>query len=368
MKPIRVLHMIGSLEVGGSQAMLMNIYRNMDRNQIQFDFIIDKNQGGLFEKEVKELGGIVYSMPSFNGTNIHEIKRKWNAFFMEHSDYKILHSHIRSYASIYLPIAKKYSIKTIIHSHSTSNGKGIKALAKAIMQYPLRWQADYFFGCSKKSGEWLYGKRIVESDRFYVLKNAINTAEYKPDYKIRELYRDKLNISKNVKVYVHIGRLHESKNHDFLLHVFREVVRMNHSSILLLVGDGELHDKIKNEIKKLKLDENVKMLGARSDVPNILQVADCFLFPSSWEGLPVTVVEAQAAGVPCLISDKITDEVNITSLVKKLPIDQGVSCWIEAIQKIPSQKQNVIKQICDAGFDIGESTEWLKDFYEEILK
>lgn len=367
MKTIRILHVIGSLEIGGSQAMIMNIYRNIDRNQIQFDFIIDVNQGGFFEREVKELGGIIYRVPAFKGNNYAEVKNAWNSFLKEHTEYKILHSHIRSYASIYLPIAKKYGLKTIIHSHSTSNGRGIKAIAKSIMQYPLRWQADYFFGCSKKSGEWLFGRKVVEGDRFYVIKNAIDTVIYRANDRIREQYRVKLNIGDSQKVFVHIGRLHEAKNHMFLLDIFKEVVRENYNAVLLLVGDGELHKKIENRINELRLDNNVIMLGARSDVANILQAADCFLFPSSWEGLPVTVVEAQAAGLPCLISDKITDEVNITTLVKKLPIDQGVNCWVEAIHKISMDKYDVTEQICEAGFDIKKSAKWLEDFYKGIL-
>ena len=366
MEPIRILHMIGSLEIGGSQAMIMNIYRNIDREKIQFDFVIDQNRGGFFEKEITELGGKIYKMPSFKGTNIHEIRKNWDVFFTEHPEYKILHSHIRSYASLYIPIAKKHGVKTIIHSHSTSNGSGISALVKAVMQYPLRYQADYFFGCSKKSGEWLFGKKIASGDRFFIIKNAINTDEYKADGNVRNQYREELGIDENVIVYVHVGRLHEAKNHIFLLELFDEIVKKNPKDVLLLVGDGELRNQIVEKINKLDLSRNVIMMGARKDVANILKASDCFLFPSNWEGLPVTVVEAQAAGLPCFISDRITDEVNITSLVKKLPIDQGTKCWIDAIESDDLKKQDVIRQICEAGFDIKQSTEWLQNFYEEI--
>ena len=366
MEPIRVLHMIGSLEIGGSQAMIMNIYRNIDREKIQFDFVIDKNRGGFFEKEITELGGKIYKMPSFKGTNIHEIRKSWDVFFTEHSEYKILHSHVRSYASLYIPIAKKHGVKTIIHSHSTSNGSGISALVKAVMQYPLRYQADYFFGCSQKSGEWLFGKKIASGDRFFVIKNAIKTDEYKVDGNVRNQYRKELGIEENAIVYVLVGRLHEAKNHMFLLELFAGIVKKNPKDVLLLVGDGELRNQIVEKINELDLSRNVIMMGARKDVANILKASDCFLFPSNWEGLPVTVVEAQAAGLPCLISDRITDEVNITSLVKKIPIDQGIKCWIDAIENANLKKQNVIRQICEAGFDIKQSTEWLQNFYEEI--
>ena len=129
-----------------------------------------------------------------------------------------------------------------------------------------------------------------------------------------------------------------------------------------------MRNQIEQKIKEMELRNNVVMMGARKDVANILKASDCFLFPSNWEGLPVTVVEAQAAGLPCLISDRITDEVNITSLVKKLPIDQGVKCWIDVIERTSFKKQDVIRQICEAGFDIKESSEWLQNFYKEIYR
>ncbi len=368
MECIRILHMIGSLEIGGSQAMVMNIYRNIEREKIQFDFIVDSSNEQYFADEIKQLGGKIYSMPKFKGTNLLEIKKKWNRFFIEHPEYKILHSHVRSYASIYLPIAKKHGVKTIIHSHSTSNGCGMSALMKAVLQYPLRYQADYFFGCSKKSGEWLFGKKIVVSDKFFVIKNAINIELYKPDPEIRKQYRKQLNIEEKAKVFVHIGRLHEAKNHMFLLEVFSLIKKKYDDAILVLVGDGDLKNKIISKINELELNKSVYMLGARNDVPNILKCSDCFLFPSNWEGLPVTVIEAQAAGLPCLISDRVTREVAISDLVKYLSVDNGVNIWMNEVERTTMEKRDVSKDIIKAGFDIRMSAKWILDFYKDIWK
>lgn len=363
---IRILHMIGSLNIGGSQNMIMNLYRAIDRNRIQFDFVVDHPEQPYFKNEIEKLGGKIFVMPAFTGKNVFQLQKAWNCFFDVHPEYHVLHSHVRSYASIYLPIAKKYGVKIIVHSHSTSNGSGIKSVAKAILQYPLRYEADYFFGCSLKAGEWLFGKRIVKSDRYFTIKNAIDTRRYSFDRVQRSILRNQFGIDESVKVFMHVGRLHEAKNHIFLLQVFSILIKEMPNSMLLIVGDGELSSEIEKQIKQLELQSNIKMLGARNDIPNLLNVADVFLFPSKWEGLPVTVVEAQASGLPCFVSDKITKEVGISELVKFLPIDKGTQVWIDAIKETDLTRKNVIDKIIQAGFDIKKSVEWLTKFYEEI--
>ena len=366
-EPIRVLQMIGSLERGGSQAMVLNLYKAIDRNRIQFDFVLDHPELNQLQSTVEKLGAKIYYMPAFKGTNLVEIINSWDHFFEIHSEYKILHSHVRSYASFYIPIAKKYGVKTIIHSHSTSNGNGISALIKAMLQYPLRYEADYFFGCSKMAGEWLFGKKVVQSTRYFLLKNAVDTKKYKYNSKIRADYRKLLGVSENSTVYVHVGRLHEAKNHMFLLDLFKELKQQRPESVLVIVGDGKLRDTIEKKITELDIEQNVRLLGARDDVPEIFQASDCFLFPSKWEGLPVTVVEAQAAGLPCFVSDKVTKEVNLSELVVNLPIDKGTRLWVEEICKADYQRKNVSDKIKKAGFDIEDSAEWLMHFYEGII-
>lgn len=367
MKPIRVLQMIGSLNIGGSQAMIINLYKAIDRTKIQFDFILDHPEACSLVPVVEELGARIYTMPAFNGKNVKEIQKAWSSFFETHTEYMILHSHVRSYASIYIPIAKKYGLKTIIHSHSTSNCSGISSLVKMILQYPLRFQADYFLGCSHEAGEWLFGRKIVKSDRYFMLQNAIDTNLYVQNTSIRESYRREIDVQ-DKKVFLHVGRLHPSKNHSFLLSIFSEYVKKEDNSILLVVGDGELRTEIENQIKELNLQKFVRLLGARNDVPNLMQAADCFLFPSKWEGLPVTVVEAQAAGLPCLVSDTVTKDVNVSSLVKNISIIHGVQPWINAIAETSFSKTNVMDKIIAAGFDISSSARWLSEFYLELNK
>lgn len=365
-KPIRILQMIGSLNVGGSQSMIINIYKAIDREIIQFDFVID-HAGYLHYKEMLEnMGAKIYVMPSFMGYNFLEIKRAWDTFFTEHPEYRVLHTHVRSYASIFLPIAKKHGVKTIIHSHSTSNGRGMIAIYKYILQYPLRYQADYYFGCSKESGCWLFGRKIVNKDNFLVIKNGIDVNKYIPNESVRTKVRDEFGFADSDIVYGHVGRFHESKNYPFLLKVFCEISKRKSNSKLVLVGDGELKKDIIQEAKDLDISEKIIFTGIRDDIASILQGFDCFLFPSKWEGLPVTLVEAQAAGLPCIVSDKITREVNLTDSIIYLPIDSGVDEWVNEALCLTGKRMDNASKIRKKGFDIAESAKMLEKLYYSI--
>lgn len=366
-KPIRVLQMIGSLNIGGSQTVVLNLYKAINKDLIQFDFIIDKPNERELVPVVEELGATVYTLPTFRGTNYLEVRNAWDHFFRLHPDYKVLHSHVRSYASLYFPIAKRYGVKTIIHSHSTSNGKGSSAIFKAFLQYPLRYQADYFLSCSDEAGEWLYGRRVVSSGRYHLLQNSINLEQYYPDAQKRILVRKELGVEDKI-VYIHVGRFHASKNHVFLLQVFAELIKENKNVELLIVGDGELRDEIKKEIIQLGLDRYVHMLGMRNDIPDLLRAADCFVFPSIWEGLPVTVIEAQAAGLPCVISANVTDKVFISPLAHKVPIDQGIQKWISCLGSLSMDRQDVSENIRAAGFDVNETAKWITRLYFSLYK
>lgn len=366
-KPIRILCVFGRLNCGGAETMCMNLYRAIDRKRIQFDFVKHTSEKDFYEDEILELGGRIYECPRYIGTNHTRYIGWWKEFFSRHSEHKIVHMHIRSVASICIPVAKKYNRFTIAHSHSTSNGNGFVGFIKTIMQIPVRWQADFFFSCSIKAGEWMFGKRIANSSLHMTIPNAIDTKIYEFSEEIRSKYRHQLGLE-GKKVFIHVGRLHPAKNHDFLLEVFEEVYENDSFSILLLVGAGELYREVKEKISNLGLSDSVKMLGMRDDIPNLLQAADVFLFPSKWEGLPTSVIEAQAAGLPCLISDRITEDVAITDLVIRLPIDQGNDVWILEIEQLDYARKNVIEEIKKAGFDVRKAAQQLANFYEKAWK
>ncbi|MDY6385930.1 MAG: glycosyltransferase family 1 protein [Fibrobacter sp.] len=364
---IRILHVLGGLDRGGAETMVMNLYRAIDRSQIQFDFITHTDRHQAYTDEILKLGGKIYYFPKFKGINFLQVKKLWTKFFKEHPEYKILHSHVRSYASLYLPIAKKAGLKTIIHSHSTSNGKGLSSFVKRLMQFPLRYQADYFFGCSKEAGEWLFGKKVVESPKYHILRNAIDTEKYKFSEESRAQYREKLNLG-NKLTYVHIGRFHPSKNHPFLLNLFAEIHKRNPDTVLLLVGDGPLRSSIRTQIEELRLQESVMLLGSRDDIPGILHAADCLLFPSLWEGFGMVAVEAQAAGLPCICSDMVPSSVKVTDFCYFISTDDLLA-WVDmSLQntRLALLLQNKSKLDEIEKFDINKSVAELQTFYLSV--
>ena len=365
MYPIRVLHVLNAMNRGGAETMVMNLYKAVDTSIVQFDFIVHSAEKGEFDDEIRQMGGKIYVCPKFKGHNILKYLSWWKKFFKEHKNYKILHSHIRSCASLYLPIAKKYGLRTIIHSHSTSNGKGFKSLVKKILQYPLRYQADFLFACSKEAGGWLFGRTYFHSEKSVMFPNAVDIDKLTFNEDIRNEYRKLFNIEDKI-VFGHVGRFHESKNHMFLIDVFMEIHRRNSNTVLMIVGDGELRLSIETRIQQHGIDDSVILTGSRNDVSNLLQAMDVFLLPSLWEGLPVTLVEAQAAGLPCLVSDTITKDADISDLIHRLPLGD-VSKWAD-LALSPLVRHDVSKEIKASGFDIKDSAKSLTTFYQKIYE
>lgn len=365
---IRIIHVLGGLNRGGAETMIMNLYRQIDRTKIQFDFIIHTKNHCDYTDEVLSLGGKIYSFPKFTGNNVLKLRQIWSKFFEDHSEYKILHSHVRSYASLYLPVAKKFGVKTIIHSHSTNNGKGLPAIAKSVLQFPLRFQANYYIGCSKEAGEWLFGKKIVNSNRYYMLKNAVNTHDFKFDEAKRERIRSEFNVSDGQLLIGTVGRLTTQKNPQGIIEICKALKETIGTKFKFVwVGTGSFKEKIESEIKNFGLEDTVILAGVRSDVPEIMMGMDIFILPSLFEGLPVVAVEAQASGLPCLLSDTITKDIAISNLVCYLPINGDYSEWVNLISQGGLKRVDVTQNIIDSGFDIKTSAEWIEDFYRGII-
>lgn len=362
---IRILQMIGSLNVGGSQTMIMNIYRNIDRTKMQFDFVLDHPKETYFAEEVKAMGAKIYTMPMFNGANAAEIKKDWNNFFYMHPEYKVLHSHVRSYASLYLPVAKKHGVKTIIHSHSTSNGSGAMAMAKNALQYPLKKQADILMACSTEAGLWLYGDKAMKSDRYVFMPNGVDLERFGFKQETREKLRRELGLEGKF-VVGHVGRFMADKNHEFLVEAFAKLKEKEPKAALLLVGEGALQLQTAQKAVQLGVAEDVIMTGNRNDVPDLLSAMDIFAFPSIREGLPVTLIEAQAAGLPCLISENISPDVDVSALATRLPIDSAQR-WADEMLKKPG-RMDVSRDIIKAGFDVKESAKKMYQLYEKLHK
>ena len=364
-EPIRIVHNIASLHFGGSQAFVMNIYNNIDRKKVQFDFVVIPEERKDLYELIESMGGHIFVCPRYNGKNHFSYCKWWNDFFMEHPEYHVIHGHVRSTAAIYLNIAKKHGLITIAHSHSTSNGNGIAAIAKNILQFPIRNIADYLFACSDKAGIWLYGKKAVQKQNYKMIPNGVDLERFAFNETTREEMRRKLGIGKQTFVVGHIGRFTEPKNHKYLIELFSILKRTNPDCCLLMVGSGELFNDMRTYCEKLNIMDSVIMPGSRADTENFYQVMDVFVFPSLWEGLGIVAIEAQANGLPCLVSENIPQEAIIAENVLQINLN-SMQGWIVALENLQVGKRQPISKTLQQ-YDIHVVTKYLENFYLNLL-
>ena len=366
---IRVAHIIGKWVGGGVESVVMNYYRNIDKNKIQFDFICDLDSTNIPYKEIESYGGKVKLIPPYQKVfKYHKELKK----ILKDGNYKIVHSHINTLSVFSLFAAKCAGVPIrIAHSHSTTNRKERKKnLMKQVLRPFSKIFATNYMCCSELSGRWLFGDKAYNKGKVFLLNNAIDIDKYKYDEKIRIEKRHELNIDDNTLVVGHIGRFVEQKNHKFLIEIFKEIHKKNDNSILLLAGKGPLLEKIKKYVKELKLDNNVKFLGQMNDVSNLYQVFDIFCLPSLYEGLPVVGIEAQASGLPCIFSEDMTKETKILNSTIFMPLNNNSKEWCNKIIELTSKyKRNDRKEeISKNGFNIKKEKEKLEKEYLKFIR
>lgn len=362
---VRVLHVIGIMNRGGAESMLMSLYRNIDRSKIQFDFIEHSLEPAVFDEEIEALGGRIYRCPQYTGINHCAYKKWWRDFFIEHqTEYQIIHGHIGSTAAIYLKIAKENGLYTIAHSHSAGTDHSAKDLLFKILSFRTRKIADYFFACSKAAGIDRFGSEVTQGINYKVLNNAIDTKKFRYDVKKRNNVRNDLGLTNQILIG-HIGRFTSEKNHIFILKVFKELYKLNDNCRLILIGDGPLRHQIEKQASDLGISNAVIFTGVRSDVEEFIQAMDLFLFPSIYEGLGIAFVEAQTSGLPCVISEKVPTEGILTeNLVTIKNLEDTPLSWAEHILgRIGEERKDRSAEITLNGYDIAETAKWLGDFY-----
>lgn len=367
-KKVKILHVIGIMNYGGAETMIMNLYRKIDRNRFQFDFLIHRDQEGDYDNEIKELGGNIYRLPEYKIFNYFSYKKACKDFFKNHSEYDIVHGHIESCAAIYLTEAKKQGIYTVAHCHSTGFQSFLPKILYNSLTYKTRFVADYFFACSKLAGQNRYGNKIVESDKFKVFNNGIDAKNYIYSEKRQNTLKKKWGVEDKF-VIGHVGRMAKEKNQIFLLYILKEVLKKKNDSVLILVGDGVEKKQLKKIAYELEIGDKVIFTGNRSDVPDMMNLFDVFVFPSIYEGLGIALIEAQAAGLPCVIADTIVDEAILTRDIEVLSLNDSYQTWGNKIIEASTHKRNInYELVCKAGFDIETTTNELQEFYLKHAK
>ncbi len=365
-QPIRILQVVTAMNIGGLETMLMNYYRNIDRNKVQFDFLVHRFEEGHFEKEILELGGKIYRVLPLTINGFFAYNRSLKSFFLNHNYHKIVHVHNNAFGYFPIKAAKKANIPIrIIHSHvSMVNEFSVKVFVGNFLKLKFAKIATNFICCSQSAGEWLFGKNT----NFIVLKNAIDSNKFKFDEQLDSQKRVELSCQNTIN-FINVGRFSASKNHFFLIEIFKEILLINSNSKLFLVGEGELKHQIEQKLKDFNLTDNVVFLGLRNDVNDILQAMDFFIFPSHYEGLPVSLIEAQAAGLKCITSTGVPLEVAIVpELVSFLSLEESAKHWAEFIlNKFPYQKNDTDKIIANAGFNVIENVKWLQNYYIDLF-
>lgn len=363
MKKVKVLHLELDSHLGGIESFLFNLYNQIDRDTVQFDFVT-RSDNPAMALELENLGAKIYKVPSYRKPM--EYMRTLNSIIDQ--GYDVVHIHKNS-AAVILPflVAHRHpSVRVFAHSHNTSPSiAGITQLLHILNRNILWKYSDEHFACSQIAGEWLYG---VNRD-FIVLKNGIDTNNYKYDPQRRLTKRKELGISENKFVIGNVGRFTDQKNQRRLVQIFEEFLQKHNDSMLLLVGDGEQKGTVENYCKKRNLTEHVMFLGIRKDIADLMMAMDAFIMPSIYEGLPIVAIEAQSAGLPLYLSNTISGETDITNNVKWFSLEDDNKTIAEIIHAEQIKAQDRIERnnkVVAAGFDMDETAKYLSRKYQGI--
>lgn len=369
MEPVRVLHMLHSMNRGGAETMIMNYYRHLDRDKVQFDFLLTYPGVSDYEDEIKELGGRVYHITPLTMKTISAYMGDIRYFLTEHKEYTIVHSHTSSKSVFPLWIAKRCGVPVrVSHSHNMFLGNGRfspKEFLRKLLRRPLRKVSTHNFACSKDAAIWLYGKEYWQKNKVKLLPNAIDVTNFSYNINVRNEYRKQFSLE-DAFVVGHVGRFQEQKNHTFLLEIFAKIAEKQENARFLLVGDGELRPQIEEKAKQLGIWDKLILTGVREDVPALLQMMDAFVFPSLFEGLGIVLIEAQTAGLPCFTSkDVVPEEAKATELVQFISLSESAEYWADMVLKSKDAfaRESKEQDIKEAGYDIIEAAKQLEEFY-----
>lgn len=366
-EPLRVAQIMGKMNRGGVEAVVMNYYRAMDKTKVQFDFFVDADSEFPQKEELEQAGAGVFMLPPYS--------RMWAwqkqlTEQLRRGRYSIVHAHINTMNVFPMLCAWRAGVPVrICHNHSTAHpGEGKKTVLKYLLRPFNRLFATHWFACGRKAAEWMYGRQAVEHNRVVVLPNAIDTTRFAFDEAQRVQIREQLEIEPDVLVLGHVGRFCYQKNHRFLIEIFAELHQMTKSR-LLLIGEGELTQSIRDLVHQKGLEKEVIFLGGKQDTAPYYNAMDAFCLPSFYEGLPVVAIEAQCSGLPCLLSDEVTEEAVLTDRAERFPLENSALQWAQWIvinAQASASRQEKAGIIAEKGFDGIRQAAFLQDCYRKM--
>lgn len=370
--PVRVLRIVSVLNRGGIESQIMNMYREIDKEKYQFDFLVTRNEKGIFEEEIMSMGGRIYHIPGIKEVGLFKFIKHIHNFFKKNKQYKIVHCHMNTWSGLILNIAKLNKVPVrIAHSHSANQNKKesnflstSQMLFKNIMKMGISKGATHLFAVGKASAAWLYG----DKKEVTILPNAKNIQTFKFNEKHRVFLRQELGISDDHIMIGQVGSLSPVKNHEFSVELINKLILKNKNVKLFLIGSGVLEEKIKNKVNELGLEDNIIFLGDRNDVNKIMSALDILILPSFFEGMPNVIIEAQIASLLSLVSNTVSSEIDFE--VNKVIFEElNIDKWVNIIEKQIGMREiidlNTIKQ---KGYDLKEQVMWHENFYAQVLE
>lgn len=367
MGKIKILMVLGNTRRGGTQAFIMNLLRDIDKTKFQIDFAVNLDFEGGWGPEMRTLGSKIFIMPRFNVKNWKSFERSWDKFLTEHS-YDIVHGHTTNSAGIYLKVAKKHGCKTIAHIHSTGyRGSFVERLTKKVFSKLTKSQADYWFACSDKAAQFLYGNDFNKYPYYYEMPNSIKVENYLFDEEKRSIIRKELGLDNDIFLIGHVGTFSEPKNHTHILRVFKEVLRKQEKAKLLLIGEGYLKNEIFHQAEELGVHNDVINLKNISNVYDYMKAMDVFIFPSIYEGFGMVALEAQATGLKTVMSDVVPAATHLTSLATPLSLNEPISVWAEeCLNSKVENRQDFNKIIKHTKYDLEKNVKYISNLYTHL--
>ena len=369
-EPIRVLHVVGTMDFGGVEIMLMNLYRELDREKVQFDFLCHNSKDGAFSEEIAALGGRMFMIPGPSHGGMHKYRKGLYRFFKEHPEYRVIHCHKSDMNGFIVEQANKAGVPyRISHAHTSDPRYGkIMRIFAMWSKGKINPNITHAFACSDNAARYVYGDGEMYR-RSRIVLNGIDAMRFCFSERSRHNIRERFGISQDAFVIGHVGKFTPFKNQGFILDVFEDVYNRQPNSYLLYVGAGDTFKEIQQKAAAKPFADRVIFAGMQADIPAFMSAMDCFLFPSIYEGLPVVTIEAQAAGLPVVLSDCLTKEIVLSDLTSYLSLEAACGEWAEHIllQGATKERKPYAEQIAQSGYSSRVIAKELTEFYQSLV-